>query len=188
MALRLQRIFFWPLSCNSLHPGARGTAPVARDPVQRQGKTLTSRLHSLTGRWFSSQLPGGRSWPGPELMIQCVWDGAWECVFLMSSQVMLMPLVPGPHFENHWSRPALSNRNVTLATCVIWNFPVAMLKKIEKKRMKLFNHITTMILFQNIINIKITNEIHYIHFFFFFCTKSSSSRMYFSLSAHLSSD
>lgn len=30
------------------------------------------------------------------------WDEAWEFAFLKVSQVMLMLLVQGPNFENHW--------------------------------------------------------------------------------------
>lgn len=37
----------------------------------------------------------------PQVLIQEVGVGAWEFALLTSSQVMLMPLVWGPHFENH---------------------------------------------------------------------------------------
>lgn len=33
---------------------------------------------------------------------QWVWDGASELASLTSSQVMLMLVVLGSHFENHW--------------------------------------------------------------------------------------
>lgn len=107
-------------------------------------------------------------------LTQCVWNGAWVYVFLISSQRILRLLVLGLHFENHWSRPAPSNRNVTLTTYVIWNFPVGMLKKKSKR-----NRWNCLIIIQNYIisnynHIKITNEILHINFFY---TKSSSSRM-----------
>lgn len=35
-----------------------------------------------------------------EFLIQYVWSGALETVFLINSQEMLMLLAPGPHFKN----------------------------------------------------------------------------------------
>ena len=40
-----------------------------------------------------------------------VWGGAWEFVFLTSSQVKLMLLVQKPYFENHWARLYPDNHN-----------------------------------------------------------------------------
>lgn len=42
----------------------------------------------------------------PPVSHQLVWGGAHEFVFL-SSQVMRMMIVQGPHFENHTSRKAV---------------------------------------------------------------------------------
>lgn len=39
--------------------------------------------------------------PHPQHLIQNIWGVAGESAFLISSQVILMVLVLGPHFENH---------------------------------------------------------------------------------------
>ena len=40
----------------------------------------------------------------PQCFIHWFWGGAWESASLTSSQLVLMPLVWGPHFENPWWR------------------------------------------------------------------------------------
>lgn len=44
---------------------------------------------------------------GPAFLNLQVWAQAWEFLFLTCPQVMVMLVVWGPHFENHWSRPML---------------------------------------------------------------------------------
>lgn len=42
------------------------------------------------------------TWLSPSEFQSVVWGGTWESARLTSSQVMLMVLVWGPHFENLW--------------------------------------------------------------------------------------
>lgn len=43
----------------------------------------------------------------PPVSHKCVWGGAPESAFPVSSQLMLTALVQEPHFENHRSRKAV---------------------------------------------------------------------------------
>lgn len=72
-------------------------------------------------QWFSDHsvnqnplegLQSTHSWAlSPKLLILRAWAGAQECEFLTSSQVMLLLLAQGPHFELHSFRKTLPGVN-----------------------------------------------------------------------------
>lgn len=59
-------------------------------------------------KWYCpSASPGGfiktqMATPPPEFLISQLWGGAQEYAFLISSLIMLVPLVRGSHWENHF--------------------------------------------------------------------------------------
>lgn len=61
----------------------------------------SSRVHAHQHHPEASLKHGLRG-PLPEILMQEVWGGAWECASLPVSQVVLTLLVQGPLFENHW--------------------------------------------------------------------------------------
>ena len=76
----------------------------------RPVRGLLEAWRTPPGQWFlnfsASGSPGrlvNLLGPSTQLLIREVWGGAGECAFLTVSQVVLILLLQGPHFENHSS-------------------------------------------------------------------------------------
>ena len=67
-----------------------------------RGYSMDSTPQTLMFTRLTGELVKTDDWvPHPEILIQKIWDGIWERVLPIRSQVMRMLLVQGPHCENH---------------------------------------------------------------------------------------